>query len=466
MRRKPQGDQTMPGEGKPLIRSTLESGDVAIDIGANPKGDDVVGLMCECVKSDGLVLAFDPFPIEGFHALETEYENLVCIPEAVASERVSIEETQTNIGSSTEEHLDRTYEGGIPLDIVAYADFVKVDVEGYEYDVLRSGIRLLSRHQPTLLIEVHKWKEKGTGWTRSLMSLLQNLGYDLYSIDKETNVTSADELQDAGPEKLFCTPQVRNQEALIQEREWDWLLILDACRYDAFEAVYETYLDGELQEVRSPASQIVEWLSKTWPETYDVTYVSALPIINSDGIRGNEPMREEVEGVEGANPEYLPADHFAEIVDVWDSGYDETIETVHPEAVNEAVRTAEPPCVGHYSQPNFPWSRGMQWADKRDVEIPDEPRVDIAPEGSTPEPRFSQQRVKSHFGEEGVKYAYKDNLEFVLEHVSNVAADLHGTVVITADYGKVMTGQDVNSAGQDDDILRVVPWLEVSNTLP
>lgn len=452
----------MPGEGKPLIRSTLDDGDVAIDVGANPKGDDVAGLMCECVESDGLVIAFDPFPIDGFHELETEYENMVCIPEAVASERVSIEETSRNIGSSTEEHLDRTYEGGIPLDIVVYADFVKVDVEGYEYDVLRSGIHLLRRHQPILLVEVHKWKEKKPGWTRSLVELLHNLGYELHSIDKGEKITSADELKDSGPEKLFCKPEPRSQKELIHERDWDWLLILDACRYDTFEAVYETYLDGELQEVRSPASQTVEWLSKTWPATYEITYVSARPNINSDGIRGNKPARKEVKDVADAEPDYLPVDHFAEIVDVWDVGYDEAIETVHPEAINDALRVAEPPCVGHYGQPEFPWIRGQQWADNRDVSIPDTPRTNMDPTEPAREPRFSRQRVQDLLDEEGVKYAYKDNLEFVLGHVSNVVTDLSGTVVITADHGELMTGPNGHPAGRDDHVLRAVPWFKVS----
>lgn len=452
----------MPGEGDPIIRSELEGGDVAIDVGANPKGDDVTSLMCELVGSDGLVIAFDPFPIDGFHAYETEYENVVCIPEAVSNDRVSMEETSGNVGSSMDEHQDRSYEGGIPLDIVSYADFVKVDVEGYEYDVLNSGARLLERHHPDLLIEVHKWKEKKNGWTRSMISLLHNLDYDIYSVTKERKVTSADDLRDVKADKIFCKPQLRPQHELVHQREWDWLLVLDACRYDAFEALYENYLDGTLQEVRSPADQTLEWVSKTWPDTYDLTYISSNPAINSEGIPGAEPTKDGDGDVVAADQDSLPVNRFAKIVDVWDFGYDEAIEAVHPEAINDALRDVDPPCVAHYGQPQFPWNRGSQWADRRDVEIPGPRRAKIDPEGSSREPRFSRQRVETHLGEEGVKYAYKDNLEFVLEHVSTVVAELHGTVVITADHGESMPGPTAFPAGLNDRVLRAVPWLEVS----
>lgn len=451
----------MPGEGNPVIRSELTGGDVAVDVGANPKGDDVAGLMCECVESDGLVIAFDPFPIEGFHELETEYENVVCISEAVTSDRVSMAETKGNVGSSTEEHQDRTYEGGVSLDIVAYADFVKVDVEGYEFDVLRSGTRLLRRHQPALLIEVHKWKEKENGWTRSMVSFLHNLDYDIHSVTKERRVTSADDLRDTSADKIFCTPQIRTQKELIHDCEWDWLLVLDGCRYDAFEALYETYLDGELCKVRSLGDKPLKWVSEMWPDTYDITYVSAQPNINSDGIKGTELPREGARDIAATDPNHRSVDQFEEIVDVSDVGSDEAIESVHPEAVNDALREADPPCIGHYTQPQFPWDRGGQWAESRDVEIPDNPRMDMDYRESTREPRFSRRRVKRHLGEEGVKYAYKDNLEFVLDHVSNLVADLHGTVVITADRGESMPGPDAHPARRAGYVLEVVPWLEV-----
>ncbi|ELY63814.1 hypothetical protein C492_06831, partial [Natronococcus jeotgali DSM 18795] len=38
------------------------------------------------------------------------------------------------------------------------------------------------------------------------------------------------------------------------ESEWDYCLVLDACRYDVFEDVYDDYLEGDLEKRRSPGS--------------------------------------------------------------------------------------------------------------------------------------------------------------------------------------------------------------------
>lgn len=385
----------MPGKGDPIIRSELERGDVAIDIGANPKGDDVTGLMRDQVGSDGLIIAFDPFPIDGFHGMETEYENVVCIPEAVTNERVSLEETSRNVGSSTEEHGDRTYEGGIPLDIVSKADFVKVDVEGLEYDVLRSGSRLLDRHHPELLIEVHKWKERQDGWTRAMISLLGDLDYDIYSVTNGGRVTSTDDLWDSSADKIFCESRPKPQKELVHEREWDWLLVLDSCRYDAFEALYENYLEGELQKVRTPLDKPTDgWVSNVWPDKSELTYVSAHPALSSNESNRTDPINKNGHERTSSEQDTVPIDRFDEAVEVWDFGYDEEIESVNPEAVNDALREVPPPAVGHYSQPQFPWVRGSEWSDKNDVEVRGNPRTEMSAEGPTSEPRFSRRRVR------------------------------------------------------------------------
>jgi hypothetical protein len=42
------------------------------------------------------------------------------------------------------------------------------------------------------------------------------------------------------------------------EREWDYLLVLDAARYDVFADVYEDYFEGELRKFDSGASATPE----------------------------------------------------------------------------------------------------------------------------------------------------------------------------------------------------------------
>ncbi|KXB07236.1 hypothetical protein AKJ52_00715, partial [candidate division MSBL1 archaeon SCGC-AAA382C18] len=76
------------------------------------------------------------------------------------------------------------------------------------------------------------------------------------------------------------------QVNLIKEKEWDCLIILDACRFDFFREVYKNYLDGELYKVISEGSQTSEWVRKTFRKEYfEAVYVSANPYVNSSGIK-------------------------------------------------------------------------------------------------------------------------------------------------------------------------------------
>jgi len=51
------------------------------------------------------------------------------------------------------------------------------------------------------------------------------------------------------------------------ESEWDYCLVLDACRYDVFEDVYDEYLDGNLEKRRSVGSSTPEWAYRSSPAT-------------------------------------------------------------------------------------------------------------------------------------------------------------------------------------------------------
>lgn len=43
------------------------------------------------------------------------------------------------------------------------------------------------------------------------------------------------------------------------DRSWDYLIILDACRFDVFEEVYDDFLEGRLRKVESVGSSTPEW---------------------------------------------------------------------------------------------------------------------------------------------------------------------------------------------------------------
>jgi FkbM family methyltransferase len=82
--------------------------------------------------------------------------------------------------------LDEVAKGG-PV------DWIKIDVEGVELQVLRSGLKTLERHHPTLVIEdhtrVYPWCEQND--IRGQMhELLEGLGYDVESVPYEADTGS------------------------------------------------------------------------------------------------------------------------------------------------------------------------------------------------------------------------------------------------------------------------------------
>ncbi len=67
----------------------------------------------------------------------------------------------------------------------------------------------------------------------------------------------------------------------VMNEDWDHLIVLDACRYDYFEKVWQKYLPGKLRKKLSVGSTTVEWRDKTFTDYYgDVVYISSNPYIS------------------------------------------------------------------------------------------------------------------------------------------------------------------------------------------
>ncbi|ARN57109.1 hypothetical protein STSP1_01504 [Sedimentisphaera salicampi] len=126
--------------------------------------------------------------------------------------------------------------------------------------------------------------------------------------------------------------QVR--ELRVLEEKWDYLIILDACRYDYFEKYYKFFLPGELEKRRTPASNTPRWRDANFPDYYeDVVYISASPMMSTEG---------EVYG-------YNAKDHFRHIHEVWKELWDNNLGTVAPiPLVNKALEI-----IGDYSGKKF-----------------------------------------------------------------------------------------------------------------
>lgn len=275
-----------------------------------------------------------------------------------------------------------------------------------------------------------------------------------------------------------------DQGKYIKEKKWDCLVILDACRFDYFEKIYNDYLVGDLKKATSRAGATEQWLRENFSDDYyeDVIYVSANPFINSKGI--------DIVGFDGKK-------HFGKVVDAWEKHWDDDLKTVLPQGVGKATRLArakfpEKKIISHFMQPHYPYislgpvkegiSKTFSIAEKEkeleEKSFADKTRaflgellIDIIGFKNTQKLRKSLNLVNldpvevtaKEYGDEGLRKAYKDNLERVLSEVETLTDRLPGKIVVTADHGEFLGEEGIYSHPYkvDHPILREVPWLKV-----
>jgi hypothetical protein len=227
----------------------------------------------------------------------------------------------------------------------------------------------------------------------------------------------------------------------VYEREWDVLVVLDACRADLLRSVAS---DGELfdavETVRSVGSSSSEWLENTFlghPETAHTVMVT-----------GNT-----------WTDRYLDADTFAALDEVWKYAWDDDLNTVPPEAVTEravasARRRSPERLVVHYMQPHHPF-------------VPDPLDGDggLARTGRHSNP--ANPWVSLRRGERSpdrVWAAYEANLRYVLREVESLTANVDGRVAVTADHGNLFGEWGLYGHPMHTPVpaLLAVPWAETA----
>ncbi|MBZ6496601.1 hypothetical protein [Natrinema longum] len=278
------------------------------------------------------------------------------------------------------------------------------------------------------------------------------------------------------------------------ESEWDYCLVLDACRYDVFSEVYDEYLDGTLEKRWSTGSSTPEWAYRTFTDEHDIAYFSGNPFINDLGI----PLNELKWGA-SCDYEWSASDHISNVFDVWKTGWDDDLGTVPPDSLGdafrnnpEAVERAERTVI-HYMQPHAPYlSRGkgqklkqiqkgirkQEEAEQSDGEgggtlssLGDtiRPKVENTLEGSELAQKaglwleLDPADLVKNGTREAALALYEENLRIALESVADLVEELDGRVVVTADHGEAFGEEGVWEHHIETHIppLMEVPWLEV-----
>ncbi len=227
----------------------------------------------------------------------------------------------------------------------------------------------------------------------------------------------------------------------VYDREWDVLVVLDACRADALRAAApDTALFDTVSTVRSVGSSSSEWLTNTFsghPETAHTAMVT-----------GNT-----------WTDRYLDADAFAALDEVWKYAWDEALNTVPAGAVTDravalARESAPERLVVHYMQPHHPF-------------VPDPLDGDggLARTGShsnTANPWVALRR--GELSVDRVRAAYRANLRYVLREVESLVENVDGRVAITADHGNLFGEWGLYGHPMHTPVpaLLSVPWAETS----
>jgi hypothetical protein len=222
----------------------------------------------------------------------------------------------------------------------------------------------------------------------------------------------------------------------IWDREWDVLLVLDACRADLMAEVADEYAFVDDGHVTSIAGGSRSWMLRNFDPEYRAE------MSRTAYVTGN-PFSDEV-----------LADHdFATMLEVWRHAWDDDLNTIPARAMTDVAidqwRTGDADkMIVHYMQPHHPFvpdpmDSGMNRAN------PSKPDYPI------------WQQVRDGVVElDAVWEAYRENLRYVLDDVAVLLDSIDAeSVAISADHGNAIGEYGLYGHG-DFPIppIRRVPW--------
>lgn len=210
------------GKNKVCQILTMESG-VAFDIGAN-KGSFIPDLLSRFQK----VHAFEPVP-DQFDLLSKNNKspNLILNQVALSNkpgrlESVNVFNTWSllpNTCSSVEKALDYSKRESFSVDVITlddyckstgeYPDYIKLDVDGFEPNVIEGAVNTLARKKCPIYMEYSYLPERFYGYPKeNFVNLIYYLGYQAYSVD---GLYCADT-----PEKMLeCYPHHTSYDVML-----------------------------------------------------------------------------------------------------------------------------------------------------------------------------------------------------------------------------------------------------------
>lgn len=232
----------------------------------------------------------------------------------------------------------------------------------------------------------------------------------------------------------------------IYEKDWDILVVLDACRVDLMERVADDYsFLNQSGTAISSGSMSREWLEANFTENYSEQ------IERTAYVTGN-PFSETV------------ADRDFQLLDeVWRYAWENDLGTIPPRPLTDraisVMREHDPEyLIVHYMQPHYPFLT--------DPELHPGIDIDHFNNHSSRDDIWRMLR-KGKVNRDRVEASYEQNLRVVLDDVSLLLDNVNAEqVVISSDHGNAIGEYGIygHPEGITMDVIRRVPWYETSAT--
>jgi hypothetical protein len=195
----------------------------------------------------------------------------------------------------------------------------------------------------------------------------------------------------------------------IMSEDWDTLVILDACRFDVFSEVCD--LDGDLTRRSSRGATTARFVEENFAgkKFYDTVYISANAAVGDKIDKINMYKFQGIWGDRGTA-----------------TGWGVDREIVSPEeTVSAALEArAEYPnkrLIIHFLQPHCPY------IIKNGEKISSDSKY-----------RTLRAAAENKVRSEEIRTVYRENMAYVLNYVADLAEELNGKTVITADHGELL----------------------------
>ena len=193
-----------------LVKREVKKGDIVLDVGANIGYYTLI--FAKLVGTGGRVFAFEPEP-NNFALLEKNieingYKNIQLFKKAVTSKSGKVN-LYLNINTEGGHSIYKSKDSGKRIEVESVClddfidekvDFIKIDVEGSEGEVIKGMMGLMEKNQNLKMItEFHpRSLKKANIEPGGYLGLLLKLGFKLHNVDERRK-----KLEPINPDKLL-----------------------------------------------------------------------------------------------------------------------------------------------------------------------------------------------------------------------------------------------------------------------